>query len=375
MTEHAPHSKSQTPTISIVLPTHNGSRYIDQSIMSVVRQTWQDWEMIVVNDASTDSTATIVNRWTNRDPRITAIHLSKNRTLPGALNDGFAFAKGEFHTWTSDDNWYHPRALAEMLAVLRQTPSVSVVCTDRTNVNQYGTPIEVSEAGSADDLHIMNRIGACFLYRREVTTALNGYDENLFGAEDYDFWLRASLRFRFTRVAQPLYFYRLQPGSLSARKFALIAKNVEAAVRRWLPQVNWRNDNVRSQAYSEWGVRCLRAGTWENIFEPWLHKAQWLDTDARALMRRTVLKRSTQLAWEAHWRRDWQAYDRFKQYMLEVGDDPAVARLLARRVYPRWIYRVKDQLRAARDNAARCMPESWRAPPPRQSCAQVDMQG
>ena len=133
-------------------------------------------------------------------------------------------------------------------------PCRSCVRIVRTSIS-IGAPLAVSEAGSADNLHIMNRIGTCFLYRREVTTALDGYDESFFGAEDYDFGC-ASLRFRFQRVAKPLYFYRFQPGSFSAQEFDLIAKNVETAVRRWLPQVNWQNDNVRTQAYIEWGVRC-----------------------------------------------------------------------------------------------------------------------
>ena len=75
------------PAISIVLPTHNGSRYLDQSIKSVLDQSFSDWELIVVNDASTDNTRDLVDCWAARDPRVRAIHLSQNRKLPGALNE------------------------------------------------------------------------------------------------------------------------------------------------------------------------------------------------------------------------------------------------------------------------------------------------
>jgi glycosyltransferase involved in cell wall biosynthesis len=335
---------SRIPTISIVLPTHNGSRYIDQSIDSVVRQTFQDWELIIVNDASSDNTPDIIDRWASLDDRITAVHLKKNRKLPGALNDGFAQARGAFHTWTSDDNWYHSQALELMAAVLTKEEDISVVCADRTNVDQFGSPIELSEAGSAEDLHIMNRIGACFLYRREVTDALNGYDEELFGAEDYDFWLRAALQFRFYRIPEPLYSYRYQPASISATKYHLIARNVELAVRRWLPQMTWACEATRLQAYIEWGVRCIRAGSWEDVYLPWLKQAEWVSEDTRCKIRRDVLKRVTDIVWEAHYRRDWSDVARYKEYLAEVSDDPGVARLLAKRIYPRWVYRVKDRL-------------------------------
>jgi GT2 family glycosyltransferase len=347
---------SNPPTISIVLPTHNGSRYIDQSITSVVNQTWQDWELVIINDASTDRTPMIIDSWAQRDPRIRVIHLTTNRKLPGALNEGFARARGRFHTWTSDDNWYHRRALATMLAALEEWPAVSIVCADRTNVNQYGSLLAVSEADAAEDLHVTNGIGACFLYRREVTSALNGYDEDLFGAEDYDFWLRASLRFRFRRVAEPLYFYRFQPGSLSARKHRLIAKNVEIAVRRWLPQATFRNDKVRTQAYVEWGVRCLRAGTLEEVFEPWLRDVDWLDSESLTAIRRVVLERAKGLAWEAHWRRDWNDFDRFKRYLSEIKDDPAIARFVAMKLYPRWLYILKDRINDAGDKLRASLP-------------------
>jgi len=112
------HPVAGAPAISVVLPTHNGSRFIDQAIDSIVRQTYQDWELIVVDDASTDDTPTRIDWWPRQDDRIRVVHLERNRTLPGALNEGFSRARGEYHTWTSDDNWYHPDALARICRAL-----------------------------------------------------------------------------------------------------------------------------------------------------------------------------------------------------------------------------------------------------------------
>jgi glycosyltransferase involved in cell wall biosynthesis len=332
------------PTISIVLPTHNGSRYIDKSVESVVNQTWREWELILVDDASTDGTPAKIERWARSDDRITAIHLPNNRKLPGALNDGFARANGEFHTWTSDDNWYHPQALARMIEVLRSDERIGIVHADAIAVDEYGSFMGQARSGSAADLHVMNRIGACFLYRRQVTLALGGYDEDLAGAEDYDFWLRAAVRFRYRHLGEFLYFYRCHSASLTARKCHLIAKNVEQAVRRWLPQYAWPDESTRIQAHIEWGVRCLTAGTWEERYEPWLQEAEWIAPEVRRRMRREVLRRAVQLAKAAYYRRDWEDFKRYRPYLLEVCDEPEVARFLASRLYPKWVYHAKDRL-------------------------------
>ncbi len=247
------------PAISIVLPTHNGRRFIDQSIKSVVNQTCQDWEMIIVNDASTDATPLRIDWWTKQDARILAVHLAQNRTLPGALNDGFARARGDLHTWTSDDNWYHPEALRRMREVLESEKDVAIVYADSTRVNEFGQPRGVGcrEHIPVERLYEGCGVGACFLYRAQVTAALGGYDENLFGAEDYDFWLRASLQFRFRWLPENLYFYRAHGATISSTRYHSNARNVEKAVRRWIPLVRWPDDVTRSQAHIEWGVRCL----------------------------------------------------------------------------------------------------------------------
>ena len=171
------------------------------------------------------------------------------------------------------------------------TPTTSAL----TNVTRR---LGVLRPGLPRTFWIKNLIGPCFLYRRQVFSELQGYDESLFGP-DYDFWLRAALWFKFTRLPQPLYYYRSHGKSLTSRKYRLIASNVEKAVRRWLPQVTWASESARVQAYIEWGVRCLRADTWKDVYEPWLQQATWLDAEKRAWMRREVLQRTIELAWEA----------------------------------------------------------------------------
>ena len=109
-----------TPMISIVLPVYNGERNLADSIVSCLEQTYRNFEIIIVNDCSTDRTLQIATEFALKDDRIKIVSNSTNRKLPASLNVGFKHSKGDFLTWTSDDNRYKPNALAEMLNQIMQ---------------------------------------------------------------------------------------------------------------------------------------------------------------------------------------------------------------------------------------------------------------
>jgi len=248
------------PTISVVLPTYNGLRYLDEAVGSVVAQSCPDWELILIDDASTDATAGAIDAWAARDPRIRAIHLPVNRKLPGALNEGFRHARGELFTWTSDDNAYLPDALARMRDLLAKRPDVDVVYTDTILVDAAGAVIRLEPARPPENLAQGNCVGPCFLCRRRVHEALGGYDESLFLAEDYDFWLRASLCFRLEPLSEPLYRYRKHSDSLSAKRAHAVSLAAEQAVLRWLSQAPRLSRRTRGRAWEAIGLRALLRG-------------------------------------------------------------------------------------------------------------------
>ncbi|HID78548.1 MAG TPA: glycosyltransferase [Planctomycetaceae bacterium] len=248
------------PTISVVLPTHNGSRYLDQAVQSVVDQTWGDWELILVDDASTDDTPAKVDAWAGRDARIRAIHEENNRGLPAALNEGFRGAAGAFLTWSSDDNWYAPQAFGRMLQVFRRQPDVDVVYAGMMAVDEAGNPVGPLPARPPEDLAVCNCVGGCFLYRRRVAEGLGGYCEELYLAEDYDFWLRASLQFRLQPLDDLLYYYRHHSRSLTTRYRRAVSLAAEEAVNRWLQDPRFPGGRLRGRALEALGLRALIRG-------------------------------------------------------------------------------------------------------------------
>ena len=237
------------PRISIVLPTYNGARFLAQSIESVLAQHFTAWELIVVDDCSTDDTPAIIADYAARDPRIRGIRHEHNKKLPGALNTGFAAAQGQLFTWTSDDNLYRPQALETMLRYLDEQPQIDLVYSDYMLINDAGAELRRVPALPPAWLVEKSTVGACFLYRRNLHDALGGYDEQRFLIEDYDFWLRASMQFRFAALAEDLYCYRHHEGSLTAQKRARVLALREEMLAQHVPHLGWASPGDRARAY------------------------------------------------------------------------------------------------------------------------------
>jgi glycosyltransferase involved in cell wall biosynthesis len=221
--------------VSIILPVYNGENYIEKSVRSVFQQTYPHFELIVVDDGSTDATPEILGQLAGEDPRL-RIHRQPNRKLPAALNTGHEKALGEFLTWTSDDNLMKPDFLEQMVKTLQGQPAVDMIYADYELIDAEGNPAhnvpfcaEVQNPpGSgklvlpADTSILMfnpgNYIGGAFLYRRRVIDLIGTYHEEWLTCEDYDFFLRANccLTLRKADLPEPLYQYRIHSDSISA---------------------------------------------------------------------------------------------------------------------------------------------------------------
>lgn len=333
---------SGKPAISIVLPTHNGARYLSQSIQSCVEQTFRDWELILVDDASTDETPAIIREWLGRDARLRAIHLTENRKLPGALNTGFDVARGELFTWTSDDNWYRPQALERMQARLAERPDVDVVYGGQDYVDDNGERLYYKPATPLDQLFVDNVVGACFLYRREVQERLGGYDLTQFCVEDYDFWIRAAAQFTLAPLDEPLYFYRFHAASLTWTRRQEILPKITRAVMRHLPEAGWLSDQRRIEACAKHGSAAVQLGIWGDQFQPWLAASgEWLGEAAAIAARQEVHEAILREASMAYWTRDWETFQKYRPYLTNHGD-PRAMELVRKARYPAWAYRLRD---------------------------------
>src|SRR3989338_2532313 len=102
------------PLFSVILPVYNGERYLRETLESVLRQTYSDWELIIVDDVSTDSTPAIIRETLAKDARIRSIRNEKNINCGPSANRGIEIAKGEWITRIDADDWYRPQYLEEL---------------------------------------------------------------------------------------------------------------------------------------------------------------------------------------------------------------------------------------------------------------------
>lgn len=251
---------NQPPLVSIVLPTYNGAKYLEQSIRSCLDQTYRNWELIIVDDASTDDTAEKIAELSRGESRIQVTRHAINQKLPAALNTGFARTKGAYLTWTSDDNQFRPLALAEMVAFLDANPLVGLVYTDYSLINESGEETQQRQVAGSDQLYAINSVGPSFMYRREVMEEVGDYAQDLFLAEDYDYWLRISAKFRLAALHKDVYRYRLHPQSLTSSRRDRIHHAEAAALFRNLPRLDWVSPELKAEAFLRRALRARNRG-------------------------------------------------------------------------------------------------------------------
>ncbi len=207
------------PKVSIVLPSYNGERYIRESIESVIKQTFTDWELIIVDDCSSDSTLHIAEEYAGWEERIRVIHNEENQKLPEALNIGFRHAAGAYLTWTSDDNMYLSHALEEMNRYLDEHEEVPMVCTGMLFMNENMQYVKEFMPYNAVQMRVQDTVGACFMYRREVLAEVGEYSKEFFCVEDYEYWIRILIKYgSIGYIPNIFYLYRRQKNSLTIEK-------------------------------------------------------------------------------------------------------------------------------------------------------------
>lgn len=256
--------------ISIILPVYNGEKYLSQSIESCLNQTFKNIELIIVNDCSTDNTLSIANQYAEKDSRVKVINSLENKRLPASLNIGHKEAKGDFITWTSDDNFYELDALEQLLKSLLENKADIVYCNVFL-IDNLGNRIREVRLLGFENLIFGNVIGSCFLHRRNVFEKNNGYNESLFLVEDYDFWLRAILHSKYYKLDQFLYNYRKHENSLTNQitvvndKQVLWQKNVRKMYSEF--SIFFLDDNF--QVFSELQTKIL---TFQKLKFDWIIK-------------------------------------------------------------------------------------------------------
>lgn len=243
------------------MSTYNDANFIEEAINSVKKQSFRNWELIIINDASTDNTDSIVRNYASKDGRFRYIRNSQNRGCPVNLHKGVKLSRGKFIArLDSDDYWIGARKLAKQLAFLESNPDHAMVGTEAYAVDEQSKILyPINNPQKDADIRKVFLYEPCFLHssimaRKNVILNEGNYNASLFLIEDYDLWMRIGIHHKLANLPERLTAYRIRPASLTRihyKKWASDALNLINKYRKYYPNY--------SKSVLIWNLRLLYA--------------------------------------------------------------------------------------------------------------------
>lgn len=241
------------PRVSVLMPVRNGMPWLPAAVATIAAQTFQDFELVILEDGSTDRTPLWLN--TLRDQRIRVIP-TRGIGIARALNLGLDAARGTYIARHDADDESLPARFERQVAILEAQSDIAVVATVADYIDEDGRPIDdgwVRTVRAQQDVALtpeaiasLMPLTCCLTHgsimaRTHVMRAAGGYRAEFIPADDYDLWLRLLPRHRFMKIADPLYRYRIHHGQLGAQLRPTQIRNAVLAklqyVRRMYPQL------------------------------------------------------------------------------------------------------------------------------------------
>ena len=203
--------KGFIPAVSIILPTFNRETLLPRSINSIINQTFQDWELIIVDDGSDDKTFELFGKYSNTYENIRYIKHS-NKKLPLSLNTGIQASCGEFITFIGSDDEYKSNHIEVRYKYLTEKPEIDLI---HGGIEIIGDPFVKDKNDLSKKIHLSKCfIGGTFFCRRKVFEEIGGFKDIEY-SEDSEFFERVEEKFKTAKVNFPTYiYYRDTPDSI-----------------------------------------------------------------------------------------------------------------------------------------------------------------
>ena len=222
------------PEVSILLPVHGDISFLNQTIDSVIRQTFVDFELIIINDRLEDHAVNTVSELISSDNRCRLV-TSQGSGLVSALNTGLDLSLGTFIARIDADDFMHPKRLQVQLDFLKSHSEITVVGTQMVFIDQNNRILGESRYPTTSNgikrtLAFQNCVGhPTVMFRKMEVVNVGSYAPFFQGAEDYDLWTRVSQSRKIVNLDMYLTYYRITPGQYSrqiGRKSELLAESI-----------------------------------------------------------------------------------------------------------------------------------------------------
>ena len=224
-----------SPKVSILLPVYNAEKYLSACLESLLTQTFQDFEIIAINDASSDSSLCILEAYANKDPRIKIYCNESNLKISATLNKGLKIASAPLIARMDADDIAFSQRIERQYCFMKSYPEVTV---SGTGIQVFGTDVIWNVPESNNEIRATLFFNSPILhptaiYRKEFIINYGGYSENAPYAEDYDLWHRLSTNKNiiFANINTPLLYYRITTSEKS-HKYKIIQNKTADLIRK-----------------------------------------------------------------------------------------------------------------------------------------------
>lgn len=209
--------------LSVILPVYNGERYIAKAIDSVLEQSYENFELIIINDGSTDTTAAVLDQYSDRRIRVIT---QENHGLVASLNRAIKVAEGAYIARHDADDWSDPYRLEKQISYLESHPNAVIVGSsikvmDQSDRVLHEHRVLLNDAELRQELLVRSPFAhGSVIFKRKAALEAGLYEKAYWPAEDYEFWLRLSAYGDLANIDEPLYFYREHPEGISSTQQA-----------------------------------------------------------------------------------------------------------------------------------------------------------
>ena len=236
----------KTPKVSVYIPVYNYGRYVEKAIESVIKQTFDDWELIIINDGSSDESEEIIGKYEHY-PKITTVN-QKNRGLAITSNIALRLSIGEYIIRLDGDDFLDENAFLVMVNFLDKHHEIGLVYPDYFLIDENDEIISVESRerinGGDDFLFDLPPHGACTMFRKNLLLELGGYSEDITCQDGYDIWFRFLEYHKADNINLPLFYYRQHPKSLTKNEKKIL-KTRQEIKRRYIERKREKNDECQ----------------------------------------------------------------------------------------------------------------------------------
>ena len=225
--------------ISIIILTYNRAGFISEAIESALEQSFPDWELIVIDDASEDNTREIVEEYIVRDSRIKYFRNDEHLRISKSRNKALSLALGEYvAVLDSDDVWSDRDKLKKQYGFLEGNKDYVLIGGGVIVIDEYGKEIRryfnrESDENIRGKILFQNQFAhSSVMFRREAALKAGGYDENLNIGEDYDLWLKLGALGKMANIKEYLLKYRVHSGNVTLKRVEALKNNI-AIIRKY----------------------------------------------------------------------------------------------------------------------------------------------